>query len=135
RIRIRNEDRRADSLELPQTFVVHKEKCLILPDRSAEAASKLVPPKWRIAGTIRLGGRIEVIARVQPVIAKEFVNGAVKLVRAGFADRIQNGAVSSELRAVSGGQRLKLGNRFNTKRASGGSGADTVAKKPRYVGI
>src|SRR5262245_56723762 len=48
-IRIRDEDRRADSFELSQPFVIDEEKRFVFLYRPTEAATELIPPKRRIA--------------------------------------------------------------------------------------
>ena len=59
----------------------------------------------------------------------------MKIVCARFADRIQHGAISTELRAICGGQRLELGNRFHTEGTTGCAGPDAMTEKARHVGV
>src|SRR6266853_1399012 len=57
-------------------FIIQEEKCLVLYDRPAERASKLVVVEWRL----RFTRGIEEIARIQSVVAEILEGGAVNLV-------------------------------------------------------
>src|SRR6185437_14382631 len=97
-----SEDRvkRSDLLDQAQPFVIGHEEGLIAPvvefrniDRTADFETKLVLAKRGFRGA----GLLEVIARVQHVVAKELEERAVQIVGAGFGNQVQ---MRAEIRPV-----------------------------------
>src|SRR5207244_3320111 len=68
-----------DALRLPDPFVVDKEECSVLQDRSADGFPKLVA----LEGWSGLSGIIEEVPRVEVVIPEELIGTAVNLICSG----------------------------------------------------
>ena len=66
-------------------LVVGEEEGLVLPDRRPQGGAELVAGQGRLRG-----GLVEVVARVQRVVAEELVAGAVEGVRARARDRVDD---------------------------------------------
>ncbi len=71
----------ADRESLQQAFVVGKEEGLVLDDRPAEIAAKLIEAEGRD------GFPIKGTARIECAIAKELVSRTVELICASFLKR------------------------------------------------
>jgi hypothetical protein len=68
-------------------IVIQEEKRAVFDDWPAKSAAELVLPKWRR----RAVGGIEKVSGVENVIPEKFVRAAVKAVRAGLSDDIDQG--------------------------------------------
>ncbi len=73
-IRVGNQIHTGLTQMLAKPFVVGEEKCLVFLERSSESRPKLVPPK---TGN---GLAVEEIARIERVIAQEFIRRPVQLI-------------------------------------------------------
>src|SRR2546425_109726 len=64
------------SIRFSSTLVIGKEKGAVLHDRTAQVAAELVQPERLLRGVERIAG-------VEHVVAEEFEDASVDLVRAG----------------------------------------------------
>jgi len=69
-------------------FVTQKEKCLVLANGSADAAAELVLAEGRDGS----GGGVKEILGVENIVADEFEQAAMEVVRSGFADDVDDGS-------------------------------------------
>src|SRR2546421_4675385 len=79
-VAVRHQRHTAQSQVLPEAFIVSKEECLALDDRSAKGTSEYVALKLRNASLV------EIISRVQRAVAQKFVGAPVKLIGATGRD-------------------------------------------------
>jgi len=75
-----------DTLGLPDAFVVSKEKRAILDDRAADGAAKLVALERRLRGAATL----KEILCIQRAVAQEVLHAAMKCIRPGARNGINN---------------------------------------------
>src|SRR5581483_4436125 len=95
----------------PRSLVIDKKEGVILFDRSAEGPSELVLTERRLTPS-----GIEVVVGVQLVIAQEFENIAVVLVRAGFDRYIDSSSgAPSEFCGHGIGLHLEFGDRVRRR--------------------
>src|SRR5262245_27659061 len=109
---IGNVDLLCDYLSGAQALVGSKEEYFVFLYRSAEAGAKLVPAKR---------GRFVPIGHIacfKFVVTKELENRAMERIRARAAGGIDDGSITSELRAITIRQDLKLRDGFHTQRGS-----------------
>src|SRR5258708_2588335 len=68
-------------------FIIHKEKCLVPQDRSAQCSPELI-------FTERCGhsGSSEKISGVKNIIAQEFIDAAMESIASGFGNDVDHGA-------------------------------------------
>ena len=66
-------------------LIIEKEEDLVFDDGAAEGAAELVPAQGRVEGGEMVGG-------VEEIVAKEFEEGSVPLVRAGLGGGLEQGA-------------------------------------------
>ncbi len=101
----RNGRNRRDSLGLSDSFVVSKEKCPILEDRSTDSSPKLVA----LEGWGGKSGIIEKVPGVQFVIPEKFVRAPMKLICPRARNRVDHAAGRlAVLGRVVAGQHRKL---------------------------
>ena len=81
------------SINPPESLVVHEEERPVAEDGSGKTATILILAELRFAAED--GGRGEEVASVSDVVAKELVDGTVKLVRAGLGDDVDGGATGA----------------------------------------
>lgn len=105
---------------LSQPFVGDEVKGSALDQRAAGAGAELILAQGRVGTGEQL---VEVVGGVEPVVAKELEQGTVPLVRSGFRDGVDRGAIAAELRAVRIGQHLVFRNRLDAKRRAKLTGA------------
>ena len=65
------------------SLIIHKEKCLIAEDRSAECAAKLIFTERR-----RYAGLCKKVSRIENIVAKEFKKAAVEGVATRFCNDV-----------------------------------------------
>src|ERR1700686_1651253 len=63
-----------DSDRLLLAFVVDVEECLVFDDRPTQGGAVLVVVEWRLG----LAGRIEIVARIQCIVAEIFTRSSVQ---------------------------------------------------------
>src|ERR1700682_3991280 len=80
---------RGNPLSLPESFVISKDKCLVLDNWPTRRGTELISPELRY-WNIRTPGKV--ISRVQCAVANEFVCVTVKRIRTGLGDGIYNSA-------------------------------------------
>ena len=80
------------ALAQARSFVVSKDESAVLPDGTAQKRSELVA----LEGLLAL---VEIVDRVQLVVANELIRSAMNLVGSGFQDDVDGGATAAEFGA------------------------------------
>src|SRR5689334_16161248 len=88
---------------LPKAFVIHKEKRPIFGNGTAQRYAELIALKWRRRT------HVEIIARIEIVVAEKFVRTAVEAIRTRLRDdaHLRAGTLSV-FRAVGIAQHIEL---------------------------
>ena len=111
---------------LPKTFVATEEERLFAEQRPAEIATGLMPLERRLVGV----GVVEVIPRVQRVIAEKPEGGTAEAVSARARHRGHDAAAApAVLRAVVVDEDLELADGFNPEQATGRAARGAIPLK------
>ena len=132
---IRHHDDVGNNLRRAESFIVGEKEDFVLLDRTADTAAVLIAAEIR---WLRCGGPgeyrvVEEVARFHHVVAQVVIRRTVDRVRARLARSVDDGAVAAELRTVSVGQSLKLGNGFHAKRRAEATCARAVQPEVDHV--
>ena len=97
RVRARRVDHCWGGINLADAFIGEEEECFVFEDGAADGAAELVFAQLGLAGRDGVGGGsdvddVEVVARVEEVVAEELEDGAVELVGAGAGDGVDDAA-------------------------------------------
>ena len=82
---------RHDSYRLLLAFVVEIEECLVFDDRPTQGGAVLIV----VEGRFGLAGRIEIVARIQRVVAEIFTRGSVQGVGSALGHNVNDCARTS----------------------------------------
>jgi hypothetical protein len=113
RVGIRDVDRLRLTDRLAQAFIGDKVERLVLDQRTTETSTELILLECRIGPAQEL---VEVVGRIEAVVAVVLEQGAVQLIGARLGDGVDRDAVAAELRAIGVRQHLVFGDRLNTQR-------------------
>lgn len=80
------------ALAQARSFIVSEDEGAVFLDWAAQERSKLVSFEWLLA-------LVEIVDRVELVVANELIRSAMNLVGAGFQDDVDGGATAAELGA------------------------------------
>src|SRR5690242_6146311 len=117
----------AESFTLSKPLVADERECLVFGDGTSEAAPKLVADEW----WNRFVWNVEVIFRVECVVAEEFKERSVRRILARFRNHLNDCAsVAAILRVVIVREDTEFADAVDAKKLAG-----DAARRKRVIGI